>query len=77
MFHASVHVLAALKEVHREILALRKDVDELRDEVKVSERGNGIQIVFDRPTGAGESESDSDLESVHSVHSAPATMGPH
>jgi len=60
-----VHVIAALKEVHREILSLRKDIDELRDEVKVLERGNGIQFVLGG--GRDESESESDVESVQSA----------
>jgi hypothetical protein len=73
MFHASVHVIAALKEVHREILSLRKDVDQLRDEVKVLERGNGIQFVL----GGGQEEDDESESDVESVQSAPASMGLH
>lgn len=50
-------ILAALKEIHREVTALRKDVDELRDEMKVTEHG-GIHIHVELG-GATESESES------------------
>ena len=40
------HLMAALKELHREVIALRKDIDELRDEVKVMDRSGGIQFVL-------------------------------
>ena len=53
-------LMAALKELHREILALRKDIDELRDEV-----GNGgIQFVLDDNE---EVEVGSETESVQSA----------
>lgn len=69
MRHDIMHVIAALKEMHREILALRKDIDELRDDVKTMERGGGIQFVVREPEGSSEEESESE-----SVQSAPATV---
>jgi hypothetical protein len=58
-------LMAALKELHREILALRKDIDELRDEVG----SGGIQFVLDE---GADSETDSETESeTGSVQSAP------
>jgi hypothetical protein len=75
MLHANVHhMFAAIKELHREILALRKDVDELRDEVKVSERGSGTLHIVLGGRQSEVSEGDSDVESVQS---APASMGLH
>lgn len=67
-----VPLVAAVKELHREILALRKDIDELRDEVKTMSSDNGIQFVLG---GDEEEETDSDSDSsVESVQSAPATL---
>ena len=69
-------LLAALKELHRELSALRGEINELKDEVKVMERGGGgIQFVI-RPEGEeDESESDRDSESeCDSVQSAPPTV---
>lgn len=67
-----VPLVAAVKELHREILALRKDIDELRDEVKTMSSDNGIQFVLG---GNEEEETDSDSNSsVESVQSAPATL---
>ena len=58
------HIIAAIKELQREIVELRKNVDELRDDVRVG--GNNIQFLIQ----GEESESD---ESA-SVNSAPATV---
>ena len=72
------HVMAALKEIVSILEKLRKDIDELRDEVKVMEGGGGIRFVL-----AGESneeseeegeESDAESSSVASAQSAPAAI---
>ena len=67
------HLMAVLKQLQCEMEALRKQIDELRDEVRVS---GGVEFVF--PDGE-ESESldssDTDSEgSVCSARSAPATV---
>jgi len=38
-------LLAVMKEMHKEILALRKDIDALRDEVKTMEHGVGWRML--------------------------------
>lgn len=68
------HLMAILKQMHKEIDELKQMVDELREDVKVS---GSIQLVlnpaFDgEEEGSGESDSESD-GSV-SVQSAPATV---
>lgn len=66
------HVLAAVKELHRELQALRSDIDEVKDELKVLERGGNIQIVL--PGEGDESSSDEESSECESVQSAPATV---
>lgn len=63
------HLMAVLKQIHAEVQALRKDIDELRDEVKVMDQGGGIQFMLN---GGDEGESEDDDDD--SVQSAPATV---
>lgn len=60
------HLMAALKELHQEVIALRKDIDELRDEVKVMDRSGGLQFVLGSEEDA-ESESEASSESAQSA----------
>ena len=61
-------LLAALKELHHEISAVRKEIDELKDEVKVMERAGGnVQFVI-------QPEEDETSSECDSVQSAPATV---
>ena len=62
-------LLTALKAMHGEIQALRKEIDELRDEVKI----HHVQFVVGEST-EGDSDSDDSEESTQSVQSAPATV---
>lgn len=66
-------LLAALKAMHNELAALRKDIDELRDEVKVMERGGGIQFVLGDGAESTEDEESSSSD-CDSVQSAPARI---
>tara|TARA_B100001094_G_C18006691_1_gene708012 strand:- start:628 stop:879 length:252 start_codon:yes stop_codon:yes gene_type:complete len=67
-------LMAALKEMHREILAMRKDIDELRDDVKVMGRGGSVHLMItELQRELEEAEAQEDSESG-SVHSAPATV---
>lgn len=59
----SYHLMAALRALHQSIEDLRRELDELRDEVKVM---NPMQFIV--------GEEDSETESVASVQSAPATF---
>ena len=63
MYPELFKVMAALKQITREIAELRQVIDELRDEVKTIERGGGIELVLRDARGA---ESDDG-----SVQSAP------
>ena len=63
-------LLMAIKELHRELAALSKQIDELKDEMKVLERGGGIQLVI-TPNRVNDRDADSDCDSVQS---APATV---
>ena len=66
-------LLAALKEMHRELTALRQEIDELKDEVKVVQGGGNIQFVIGAEGEESESEESSSSE-CGSVQSAPATV---
>ena len=66
-------LLAVLKQIHTEVGALRKEIDELRDEVKVIERDGGIRFVFNGESDEDESSSD-DSDDTASVQSAPPTV---
>ena len=57
-------LLAALKELHREILSLKSDIDELKDEMK-----SNRLFAFDESD-----EEESDTDSVESAQSAPPTV---
>ncbi len=59
-------MMTVLKTIHTEITELRKELDELRDEVKCM---GGMEVV----SSESESEEGSD-ESPVSVQSAPATV---
>ena len=69
-------LLAALSELHRELKSLRKDIEELKDEVRVMERGgSNIQFVI-QPEDLNEDEEDGEdnFSECDSVQSAPATV---
>lgn len=63
------HIMAALKEIVTTVNQLRKDIDELRDEVKVMDRGAGIRFVLS--ANADEEEYTDDESSAESAQSAP------
>jgi hypothetical protein len=74
------HLLAAVRTVHAEIQALRKDIDELRDDVKVGGGGgiNGLQMILNayqnQDEGEGEDDASDSSSECASVQSAPATV---
>lgn len=70
-------VLAAIKALHNELIELRREVDELKDEVKVMERSGGhVQFVLqpDEVDTDEDGSDDSDSDDNVSVQSAPAAI---
>ncbi len=64
--------------MHGEIQELRKEIDELKDDIKVMERGGGnFNIVFqpdDAEESGGEESSSDESSECESVQSAPASI---
>ena len=70
-------LLAALKEMHRDLQALRKEIDELNDEVRVMQHtGGNVQYVINLDSAEQNDETDcsSSSSECDSVQSAPATV---
>jgi hypothetical protein len=68
-------LLGALSEIHRDLDALRKQIEELKDEVKVMERANSsIQVVIHPPEERDDESSSDESSECESVQSAPATV---
>ena len=70
-------LLAALKEMHRDLQALRKEIDELKDEVRVMQHtGGNVQYVINLDSAEQNDETDCNSSSSEcdSVQSAPATV---
>lgn len=71
-----LHLMAAVKEIHREMAKLHRKVDEMRQELKGLERTTYNFVIHESPheTGEEETESESESESDDSIQSAPATV---
>ena len=68
------HLMAAIKELHRDIEAMRKDIDELRDDVKASGM-NPFQALLNGLNNEEDDDAEeTDDDESESVHSAPATV---
>lgn len=70
-----IPLLAALKQMHGELQNLRYEIDKLRDDVKVMDRGVGnVHFTFGEHESDEDESSDSDSSECASVQSAPATV---
>ena len=72
------HVMFAIKALHEEMRAMREKIDALCDDVKVMERGGGIQFILNGHESSNATDDDeddiSDDESIISAQSAPAIV---
>ncbi len=67
------HIIAALKEIASSVNQLRKEIDELRDDVKAGGAG-GLQFVIHNNNSDEDDDTESEVSSVQSTQSAPAAI---